>query len=82
MPAIYTLDGAFYTGDGRFISAPFVRTQISPRAQTPEQELLAEVLAIIKTRALGHTVLYSSRLTPLIPRLEAILAQSPHNART
>jgi hypothetical protein len=41
-----------------------------------EKTLLTELLAVLKERAVGHTIMYSDRLTPFIPRIEQCLTQA------
>lgn len=36
-------------------------------------ELLKEILEVLEKRAIGHTILYSSRVLPFINRIETIL---------
>lgn len=38
-------------------------------------QLLAEIEAVIKQRAVGHSIMYSDRITKFLPRIKAVLEQ-------
>lgn len=46
---------------------------MKPESTTIDPTLLPDLLALLKERAVGHAVMYSDRLLPLIPRIEAAI---------
>lgn len=42
-----------------------------------ERQLLQEIAAVIKERAIGHAIVYSDRITGFLPRIKEVLATPP-----
>lgn len=48
-----------------------------PRELLVDRELIEQLLATLQQRAIGHTIMYSDRVTPFIPKLRALLSAPP-----
>lgn len=36
-------------------------------------ELLSDILSVLEKRAIGHSIMYSDRLLPFVPRIRALI---------